>query len=126
MRGAPTFQEVTVVVNALPPAGATPEQVETLCAALSSFVAANERPDSSAHLRATVPDRLEALVGLLGRPEIGRSADACVLVLKASLCAHICARSGQAERRGMGSPTGCEVSQRALALARPLPPTCRR
>lgn len=82
---APTFQEVEVVFTALPSSGATPEQLEVLCTSLSGFCAANENPAASPHLKATTPDRVDGLVQLLGRPEVQRSVDACVLVLKVGL-----------------------------------------
>lgn len=72
-----------MVIHALPPSAATPEQVEVLCSALAAFVAANDNPQTSAHLKASSHDRLDSLVGLLARPELARSADACTLVLKA-------------------------------------------
>ncbi len=72
------------MIYALPPADPSAEQLEVLCSSLSSFVAANDNPASSPHLNSTTPDRMDGLVQLLTRPEINRSSDACILVLKAS------------------------------------------
>lgn len=72
-----------MVIHALPPSAPSPEQLDLLCTSLSNFVAANDNPATSPHLKATTPDRVEALVGLLGRPEVQRSSDATILALKA-------------------------------------------
>ncbi len=52
------------------PSPAGQDQLLMLSTLLSAFVEQNLEPDCSPHLRASAPDRLEALAALLGRRDI--------------------------------------------------------
>lgn len=65
----PCGQQVQLALVAVSsPAGE--EQLHLLSMLLSAFVEQNKEPTSSAHLRASAPDRLDALAVLLGRKDI--------------------------------------------------------
>ncbi|PRW58507.1 ARM repeat-containing [Chlorella sorokiniana] len=82
--GALSWQQVQVAIVALGEP-ATPQQLEQLHSLLDCFVRENEDPKASPHLRASAPDRLDALAALLGRADVAKLSPATQLAAVASM-----------------------------------------
>ncbi|KAI7839478.1 hypothetical protein COHA_006745 [Chlorella ohadii] len=82
--GALSWQQVQVAVVALGEP-ATPQQLDQLHALLERFVRENEDPKTSPHLRATAPDRLDALAALLSRADVAKLSPATQLAAATAL-----------------------------------------
>lgn len=95
-QGALSWQQVHVAIVALGEPAAR-EQLEMLHGLLERFVAENDCPRDSPHLRATGPDRLDPLAALLARPDVAAASPAARLLALRAL--KILARRGDVRLR---------------------------